>query len=807
MAKDTLFTNDSGSAAGPVNYVQDSFNDVSLPASTNSGLTDNANTNPTGQFFANDDGVRYGIKTLYIKDISLLQDRSLWINNVLTYEVIFNESFPLIKAYVYGRIEINQITGVAQPILKFKTLASGIDVVGPIRRVSYLVAGDTSATATGQITVDGTNTTTIDWSGLASNSDAALATKYIPFAHASSNATKDLHDFRLTSIQADTFKLVGIQVYFENTGGNIDVSPGLTYVNKSAITTSAGASLALPSFGSSLGGRGYVYKTQTSGYSAAPFNYPVVTSIGQGSNGSALISVSSGHGASFKAGYGIAISNGSSNYVGSIQSISTDTLTVNPPLPFGVSNTIYRTWSAGSTIPIGATLYQLATTIDFSKYYGRGFTLPIYDPQGNWCAYNSGAGITQISAQIGSAFSTQGFFQVEGYFSAADMEIVGDPGTGWFKASVSVNGLTSWQANEGVSNIIKKTIFTDAGSGWNSFTVNPGSSMANLAVLKVNLYTHTRSTGVTFGVLSEFDQMQSYTDRGTVSSALTALGVFKRVYADQLYLKGGWTAGFSTGFIANMSYVGASTNSTFRLEYYGKNFCVIGTAGASSALTLDGVVMGATFNAMVPVATEGFHTVTYNQTGGSCLIQAIDFVRSRAEIVCTQNFELPYSRRKTIKVPIVTEWTRNEDFVPNSGGFGTVTNKVIFIKRNGDRLKCRGEFKAGTVSTGDASFILPAPYVIDKFKFSTRQTHRVGEYDQLTGGDVNIPTSTSGECAIYFDGSNTNQVFFSKQSASNVFTKAAGNSISNNSEVSTFEFEVPIVGWNETQDIEVSNYV
>ncbi len=43
---DTLFTNDSGAAAGPIAYVQDVFPDVSLSPSANTGLTSNANTNP-----------------------------------------------------------------------------------------------------------------------------------------------------------------------------------------------------------------------------------------------------------------------------------------------------------------------------------------------------------------------------------------------------------------------------------------------------------------------------------------------------------------------------------------------------------------------------------------------------------------------------------------------------------------------------------------------------------------------------------------------------------------------------------------
>ena len=100
MAKDTLFTSESTTAsAGAGQYVQDVFRDVVLPATNNTGLTNSSTTNPIGALVGDCDVPRYGAKTLYIKDVVLIEDRSKWVAGAPTYRIIWTENFPAVVGY------------------------------------------------------------------------------------------------------------------------------------------------------------------------------------------------------------------------------------------------------------------------------------------------------------------------------------------------------------------------------------------------------------------------------------------------------------------------------------------------------------------------------------------------------------------------------------------------------------------------------------------------------------------------------------------------------------------------------------
>lgn len=628
MSKDTVFTNDTGAAGGSSQYVQDVLADVTFPASNNTGLTDSANTNPMGKMFANDDLPKFGAKVLYIKDLLLLADRAKWISNKPTYQVIFNETFPSISCHIFGNI--NFLYNQSQPVIQLKNIGDGISVNGVVRRVAFLVNGDTSATATAQVVVDGTNGNTIDFSNLASATDTQAVNRFAAFAHSSSNETNDLHDIRLTALQANTLRLVGVIVYFENTGANIAQSPGTTYVNKTKATTTNGATLSLPSFGSSLGGVATIYKTTTLGYTVAPYSAGTVSSTATGSSGTNLLTVTTGHGSSFGGGYGVIVTQGSSVYVGNILSVSTDTLTMGNTLGFGTSTTasVYTAWKAGQTYAINASLMTLAKTIDFSTYnmYG-GVSNAILDPNGQYAFFGSNIGLTLVDSVQALLFKgASGYIQTDGYFSAAEIEFIGN---GILSATFGINGLNCWSLSAGQTGALKKTVFTDAGPGWNSFIMAAGASLGDVAISKINLYQRNRDIGISYGMLAQFDQCQTYTDRGAINATLMALGGVRRIYADQLFLKGGvWTRTASTSAPGGAAYVGSSTSAVMTVQYYGKNFGIVGTAGGGT-LTLDGAGISLGFNGMFNVSSEGFHTVQYTVgSAATATIQAFDYVRS-----------------------------------------------------------------------------------------------------------------------------------------------------------------------------------
>lgn len=676
MSKDTLFTNDSGAASGAIDYVKDVFADVSLPASNNSGLTSTASTNPLGGAFANDDAPKYSAKTLYIKDFVLIDDRSKWVNDKPTYKIIWHETFPGAEGYLFGNFsitpEIGDQAAVAQTrqiVVTAKSTGDGIGIGGVIRRVAWLVNGNINATATGQLVLDGVNGSTIDFSTLSNASDLTAQARFMPFVHSASNETRDLHDFRLTAIQGSTLGIVGAIVYFENTPANIDTVPGVTYVDKSKITTTTGSSLALPAYGSSLGGKALVYKTQTSGYAVSALSASTIQSTATGTAASANLTVTTGHGASFKVGYGIVAGSGITAYVGGITAISTDTLTVFPALNFNVSGPIYRAWHAGLSAPINASLMQLAYQIDFSQLAGA--TLPILDQAGRYAAWGMAVGVTTVDAKIAAVLTpSTGALTVEGKFSAAEFETVGN---GILHATFAINGLPQWSINAGQTGIIRRTVFSEAGPGWNRFSFSVGSSQGTVGIQKINLYTRAANQGVTFGRLAEFETNQAYTTRAALNASFSALGIERRVFADQLYFKGisNWARGYTTGTPGNVYYDGAS-GCILQFQYYGQHVGILGTPGGGT-LTIDGGGVGLTFGHMHTVPTEGFHTVQYTVgTGASAQIQAVDFSRTVGELKNLQKgLSLDLSKGEFTSAP-----KRSVLRLSNGNGMGSTGTRI-----------------------------------------------------------------------------------------------------------------------------------
>lgn len=653
---DTFFTNDTGTAASAGDYISSVFPDVSLPATNNTGLTDNANTNPFSMQFANPDSPQYGAKTLYIKSLSLIQDRSKWVSNKPTYLINWHESFPSVVGYVYGEVFLDSRAN--QVSVRLKETGDAFGVNGIIRRVAWLSNSTTGVAVTGINTVDGAAGTTTTFISNAADSDKNGQSKYSAYVHAAANETRDLHDIRIVvGSSGNQVNFSGVIVYFENAGQTIDQLPGTTYVNKSKVVTT-GTTLAVPTFGSSLGGKSLVYKTASNGYAVDSISATSILTLGSGTGGAALLSVSPGSGASFLPGYGLVATSGTSAYVGTVVSVSTDTLTMNPNLSFTIpaSSPVYRSWYASASAAINASLMQMAYQIDFTKsgVSPRGFTTPILDPRGNYALWGRSFGYTTNDGYPGIGFFSGGvgFMQVDGLFGAAEVEFVGDA---ILHATFSINGIPAHSVNAGQTGQLRRTIFSEGGPGWNSFVIQPGVSLGQVLISRINLYQRKSNIGISFGQLAEFETQQAYVDRGTINSTMMSLGVHRRIYADQMGLGGSFVRGFTSSSAGGVFYYGTNTACVATISYYGKNFAMVGTAGGGT-LALDGTGVGLTFNVMQSVATEGFHTVTYaSGTGATSIVQAFDYVRSHGEFKNLQNtgaslLPVAVDNRNTIKV-------------------------------------------------------------------------------------------------------------------------------------------------------------
>ncbi len=677
MSNFTLFTNENSASNVTSDYVQNVFDDVSLPATNNTGLTDTASTNPTGALLGNSDAMMFGLKTLYIKDLVYIPDRTKWILNRPTYRIIFTENYPAVEGYVWGAFKLTG-GGAEGARIQFANVNDGIGITGKFRRVGFVWdhmqrMTNPTGTLTGSLFVDGSSAGTLTFTNLtAYPSELGLIknTKKSGYYHAAANiSTNDLHTVQLRADQAalaagkPAMTIAALQVYFENSGANVAVGPGTTYVNKSNATTSAGATLPVPTYGSSFGGVGLLYKTQGGGYTFAPRSLTSIISIGQGTTGTNLMTVTTGTGASFSVGMGIYGSMGTSGYLGIVTNISTDTLTIYPTLGFGFTNTIQSCWRGGATTAISATTMQLWQTIDcraLNLSSSMGNTTTIQQAGQDWMLWGAPLSNPELTSAyyqrsnglVFRANTAGGNLTVQGKFAACEFQFYGITQC-ILHGTFYVNGLPQLGINQGITGLNNYTIFTDGPEGWNTVQFLPGLSISvvSCAVDAINLYQNAPVYGVTTGLIAQMGRNTSFLDRGTTSSTTMPLGTHQRVYAAQLPMLGNWVGSQGTSFAGCWGFLGSTNNCSWRFDYYGKNVNIVGVHATGATLTVDGTGVGATFNSPITVASESWHSVIYQlNNGNTATIECIDYQATNGTAVSKQNFsprkEITYTAQK-----------------------------------------------------------------------------------------------------------------------------------------------------------------
>lgn len=635
---ETFFSPGGGAGAASTDYLKDNFLDTTLPATINTGFSNTVLKNPFNKYFLNDDTSKYGAKILWVKDLVRVEDRTKWVNGLETYQVIFHENFPGIFAYCFGNVRLlNYQRGLCASV---RDIDDGVGVCGTMQRVGWIL-NTSENTGTADILTDGADTgTDITFgSALAAATGNQGINNFQVFQHQTVNDTKDLHDFRLTANNDAVMQLAGLVVYYENATADIDQYPGNSYVNKDKKTTTTISTLSVPSITGYNGANSLIYKTSNNAYAISTVETQSLSTIGQGTSGANTITVTTGEGSSFAAGMGIVALQGSSHYLGSITSVSTDTLTVAPTLGFGYSNVLYKAWYSGPTVAINASLYRLAYSFDpeigFNQQDPYGFGLNnstnvayYQDPLKRFRVFGKSLTRVQIDGYAGLGFGvTAPFLQVEGRFSAAELEYIGTTNT-ILHATFRINDRPGYGVNEFVTNIIAKTVFTDAGPGFNIFNMTVGTSMGLMGIKKINFYERDHDRSVSYGGLAEFDTMVSKVNRNAVNMSGSVLGTFQRVYADELYLRGDWTRGVTSGAAGGVQFLGVSNSAVADLYFYGKDFAIMGVASSSAVVTLNGVAFNATFNVMQTAATLGFHQLRIQHQNGTMILEAVDYTRT-----------------------------------------------------------------------------------------------------------------------------------------------------------------------------------
>lgn len=132
-----------------------------------------------------------------------------------------------------------------------------------------------------------------------------------------------------------------------------------------------------------------------------------------------------------------------------------------------------------------------------------------------------------------------------------------------------------------------------------------------------------------------------------------------------------------------------------------------------------------------------------------------------------------------------------------SGGFGTTASPRYDAWRNGDRMFLRGRFTTGTVSGTIGSIDLPSDYTVDTTRISSAASGTViGAWSTASSGGSAGIYSAGYAGVVFFDGSDTNTLFFAINGASAAYSKTNVNAgIAGSSAPFDFWIDIPISEW------------
>ncbi len=157
----------------------------------------------------------------------------------------------------------------------------------------------------------------------------------------------------------------------------------------------------------------------------------------------------------------------------------------------------------------------------------------------------------------------------------------------------------------------------------------------------------------------------------------------------------------------------------------------------------------------------------------------------------------------------------SSDVTISAAAYGTATQIEYWTRRVGDTLFARGKFKAGTVSTGDATLPLPSGLSVDSSKFTSNATagseniHLIGNADFPDSALVALGSGDSIGRVSYDD--TTDLIYVTNQVETYEYKNRAANALLNNGQIVTFEFSVPILGWGSqlqtSEDVDLRNVV
>lgn len=697
MSEGLFFPQQVGGSGGGSDsqYVEDSFDDYTLPATTNVGLSSTISTNPSGDYFGNDLAAKYSTKTLYIKDLVLEEDRSKWINAGRTYRVIWTENFPGINAYVVGSPQLNKDLNGTN--ITISSSGSGVlpggecfAVSGQFLKASFLVKPQTT-TAPVDIGTDNGVPVRVNaggYNGELGNTGTSFIYAQRKFFVLDDGAALLSNNLHTVTVAGTPVQIFGVVVYLSANSNSVQVHPGSFFVEKAPVTAAFGASITLPAQNASLfhlGAKTTFVEDLGGNLGATTYPIPLLQTIATGLSGTNQLAVLATTGASFSQGAGVNIQTGTSIYLGFVRSVAGDVLTVSPTLPYAMTNaTLTRAFSYLPALVAGDprsnslnSNYELAyswnpvTSYGASNWNGSSAMYVVngpsqvvvqggvayntfYDPQNRFAVipFALATGVTgqqgrmRLVNNIG-AFSAgwAGPLTIKGDFQAIEFEMNG--GGEDYRGIFSVDGISMTpgvsirfeDAGTTLSGQCKIPVVQNLGVGFH--TLKYDTSISNAVITRINFY---KNKGVSLaGAIYSLEQNQTQYD--TANAFATPIGAFEYFGADKLTYSGGfWLNSAQSAIAASLSQfpafarvVGLTTASVMTFKYWGKNFTLFtDSAGGSFTTTLDGGAINPVSGQMNTVATETLHTLQVTWASGTFGIQGVAIMKDYRELKSLQ---------------------------------------------------------------------------------------------------------------------------------------------------------------------------
>lgn len=138
-------------------------------------------------------------------------------------------------------------------------------------------------------------------------------------------------------------------------------------------------------------------------------------------------------------------------------------------------------------------------------------------------------------------------------------------------------------------------------------------------------------------------------------------------------------------------------------------------------------------------------------------------------------------------------WNNSLTFTPTN--FGSTSGSNIWSRRIGDSIQVRGYFTSGTPTGSAGYFDLPSAAPINSAKSGSGGSKvPVGHAYFLVTGSGSLGTGNLYAAAFY-DGSDTDKIYFAVAAGSSAFTAAPGTSLAQNTSTFSFDFVYPVSGW------------